>query len=454
MKKKRWIRKIILGGILVAVAVAGLLSLQIEPADYRRSLQDDIKSANTLLESVKVGNEKGQYAPQRVLLFEQDIAAAKTVVDDQEQVYEQLKAAAEKLQEQQKDFKRAQNKDCLSQEKVEQIAQKKEDFTKDVSFEGGTATWRLRGSTIEQPAAVNLEIQKQSAYAQQIEALLVAEQSQRQTVTFLHDGALPAGTTVELPCSWDLPAIQVYRYDPESGALGPMIKGTVTAGKLQLPLQSGGSYILIKMSVEEPQPETPRPADPVGSEAAQESSSGASQSSPSSSAQPSSGTPNSGQSSSQQAPDGTPAPAPVEPEAPPAPANTCTLEIRCDTLASDMSKLKNPALAGYVPASGVILGTTQVEITPGETVFDILKRVTRNSGIQMEFRRDGGYTGGVYIEGINHLYEFDGGELSGWMYSVNGWFPNYGCAAYEVQNGDRILWCYTCDLGSDVGAYF
>ena len=59
--------------------------------------------------------------------------------------------------------------------------------------------------------------------------------------------------------------------------------------------------------------------------------------------------------------------------------------------------------------------------------------------------------GGQYIEGINNLYEFDVGNTSGWMYKVNGWFPNYGCSRYQLQNGDVIEWVYTCDLGDDVG---
>ena len=37
------------------------------------------------------------------------------------------------------------------------------------------------------------------------------------------------------------------------------------------------------------------------------------------------------------------------------------------------------------------------------------------------------------------------------MYKVNGWFPNYGCSRYSVQDGDVIEWVYTCDLGRDVG---
>lgn len=127
----------------------------------------------------------------------------------------------------------------------------------------------------------------------------------------------------------------------------------------------------------------------------------------------------------------------------------CTIEIRCDTVV-DTSKLENPAVAPYVPADGVILAVTELEYTPGDSVFDVLLRATMERNIHMEFRDDNMYSG-KYIEGINYLYEMDGGPLSGWMYKVNGQFPNYGCAAYQVKDGDAIVWMYTCDLGVDVG---
>ena len=57
-----------------------------------------------------------------------------------------------------------------------------------------------------------------------------------------------------------------------------------------------------------------------------------------------------------------------------------------------------------------------------------------------------------YLQGINNLYEKDCGQWSGWMYEVNGWYPNYGCSRYQVQDGDNIEWHYTCDLGRDLGA--
>ena len=83
-------------------------------------------------------------------------------------------------------------------------------------------------------------------------------------------------------------------------------------------------------------------------------------------------------------------------------------------------------------------------------MFNVLQRTCRQNAIHMEFENTPMYNS-AYIEGIHNLYEFDCGELSGWMYSVNGWFPNYGCSRYALQAGDVIRWVYTCDLGNDVG---
>ena len=129
---------------------------------------------------------------------------------------------------------------------------------------------------------------------------------------------------------------------------------------------------------------------------------------------------------------------------------TVTLEIRCDTLSSHMSKLENPAIEDYIPADGTILDRSTYKGTTDNTVFDALNTLCRNNDIQLEFSYTPIYES-YYIEGINYLYEFDGGNLSGWMYKVNGWFPNYGCSSYYLSDGDVIEWVYTCDLGKDVG---
>lgn len=133
--------------------------------------------------------------------------------------------------------------------------------------------------------------------------------------------------------------------------------------------------------------------------------------------------------------------------------DTVTLSIRCDTILQNWDDL-DPALQSgkYVPADGVILASSEYVLRPGDTVFDVLDRAVRHSRIQMEFQgaAENSY-GSVYVQGIHYLYEFSCGPLSGWMYRVNGEFPNYGCSKYTLRDGDVIEWVYTCDLGRDVG---
>lgn len=128
----------------------------------------------------------------------------------------------------------------------------------------------------------------------------------------------------------------------------------------------------------------------------------------------------------------------------------CTIEIRCDTILNNMENLTDGKNA-YVPANGTILAVSQIGFAEGETVFNVLQRACTAAGIALEYSWTPMY-GSYYIEGINNLYEFDCGEQSGWMYKVNGWFPNYGCSSYTLKDGDTIVWCYTCNgLGADVG---
>ena len=129
----------------------------------------------------------------------------------------------------------------------------------------------------------------------------------------------------------------------------------------------------------------------------------------------------------------------------------CTVTIRCDTVLSNEDSL-DWAKAPYVPADGCILPATEVEIEEGESVFGVLRRVCEENGVQIEYSWTPVYDS-YYIEGIGHLYEFDCGEESGWMYRVNGEFARYGSSSYKLSGGERIEWLYTCrGLGADVGA--
>ena len=159
------------------------------------------------------------------------------------------------------------------------------------------------------------------------------------------------------------------------------------------------------------------------------------------------------------APEPSAEPSAVIPEEHPAPTEQdaeisdeefhCTISISCAMILNNLDKC-NKDKVELVPEDGWLLEPTEVVFYGGESVFNVLQRTCRQKKIHMEFSNTPIYNS-AYIEGIGNLYERDVGELSGWMYSVNGWFPNYGCGRYALKDGDVIQWVYTCDLGADVG---
>lgn len=123
---------------------------------------------------------------------------------------------------------------------------------------------------------------------------------------------------------------------------------------------------------------------------------------------------------------------------------TATISIRCDTVAGRGDE-------SITPSDGIILDTTEVTLSEGATVYDCLIYVVKENHLLIE---DNTQTmddhSGAYIAGINNLYEFDYGNLSGWMYSVNGNFADVGCGEYVLKDGDNIEWQYTCNIGEDL----
>lgn len=98
-------------------------------------------------------------------------------------------------------------------------------------------------------------------------------------------------------------------------------------------------------------------------------------------------------------------------------------------------------IKGY---KGIILDESNVEIKRGDTVLSFTKRILDRHNISYEDRSG-------YIASIDGQGEFDKGPDSGWMYSVNGKFPDVGAGQVRINNGDNISWLYTYDLGKDIG---
>lgn len=119
---------------------------------------------------------------------------------------------------------------------------------------------------------------------------------------------------------------------------------------------------------------------------------------------------------------------------------TVTVSIRCD------AALGHPGAKG-LPADGVILPPTEMPIAPGDTVYTLLTEAAQAFGIHVE---SSGGPGMRYVQGIGNLYEFGLGDLSGWLYFVNGGSLSVGCDQCVPAPGDVIEWRYTLEMGGDL----
>ena len=140
---------------------------------------------------------------------------------------------------------------------------------------------------------------------------------------------------------------------------------------------------------------------------------------------------------------------------------TCTIEISCQTILDNIDKLR-PEKKAFLPQNGIILSETTVTIVEGSTVFDVIKIICskntctdkctycKKTGIQLDYLYNKDLDS-QYIRGIHQIYEKDCGTGSGWEYSVNGIFPNFGVNKYTVKDNDIIKILYTCDRGEDIG---
>ncbi len=426
--------------VVIAAAVYLILDMDVEKADYGDSLQKTIAEAEELYQAQKdnSGNEEGQYAPYTLLTFQSQIDEAKAVADNQESEYNAEKDAYEALKDNIKAFKKAENTDVVSEEKAKELAGSGETENYTVDFkEDSELKYTISGSDLKSPVTMNLMAREKGPYYEDIAETLSQLSLSGQIVSFYQDGSFGGKLQVEAPMySEKKVKSYAYKVDLQEGTLQYVSDGSIDVDKqtVTFSVSEGGDYVVLTKKMHESKDD--KVVDIEEEEQKVEAAKKAGK------------TGGSGGSSSGNASGGSGG---TQSPAEPAAKNIdVTIEIRCDTLASDLSKLENPALESYIPADGTILPTTKVTVEEGTTVFDVLNKVCRDKGIQVESSYTPAY-GSYYVEGINHLYEFDGGKLSGWMYKVNGWFPNYGCSAYTLKDGDVIVWVYTCDLGNDVG---
>lgn len=135
--------------------------------------------------------------------------------------------------------------------------------------------------------------------------------------------------------------------------------------------------------------------------------------------------------------------APTATSKPQAEQITCTIEIRCDSLVEN-KKQAQQSIWKYIPSDGQIMEKVSVKVDKGASVYDVLEKACKAKGVPVDATYTPMYKS-YYIGGIGNIYEKQAGDMSGWIYKVNGTAPNRGASSYKVSDGDAISWYYTCD---------
>lgn len=118
----------------------------------------------------------------------------------------------------------------------------------------------------------------------------------------------------------------------------------------------------------------------------------------------------------------------------------CSITIECKSILDNMDDLKK-GHESYVPKNGIMLDNYKTTLKSKSTVYDLLKKACNDKGITYT-AKDTMYS--VYIVGINNIDEKDCGKNSGWMYSVNGSYPNISVDSKKLKDGDKVVFTYTC----------
>ena len=86
------------------------------------------------------------------------------------------------------------------------------------------------------------------------------------------------------------------------------------------------------------------------------------------------------------------------------------------------------------------------KVSTGATVRTVLEKALTEAGMEWENPTDN------YVEAIDGIGEFTNGNLSGWMYTLNGKHPDLGVNQQKVKNGDVIVFHYTDDYTREEGS--
>lgn len=123
--------------------------------------------------------------------------------------------------------------------------------------------------------------------------------------------------------------------------------------------------------------------------------------------------------------------------------NICvSVYVQCSEALSHLDSIDERVnTADVIPENGVVIERCEVWLGEGATAYDALVQAAKEQRVRVDASET---LYGAYVSAIGHISEFGFGEMSGWLYCVNGEYPEVSCGSFFLSQGDVVEFCYTC----------
>ena len=136
----------------------------------------------------------------------------------------------------------------------------------------------------------------------------------------------------------------------------------------------------------------------------------------------------------------------------------CTIKVTGTQSQGDPTPTQDPKVYFTLKGDTVHTGTLHqgtsyptwisrkpVDYTDGMTVGNLFEKALKGTRVTYNSSElTNGYIATLTCNGTT-LSEFTNGDNSGWMYTVNGVYPNVGLNDYVLEAGDEVIWMYVDD---------
>ena len=117
---------------------------------------------------------------------------------------------------------------------------------------------------------------------------------------------------------------------------------------------------------------------------------------------------------------------------------TCTVAVSVQPALDNIHMMKEESLA-LLPENGWMLEPVEMTVSEGTTCLEVLQWACQEAKIPVVTSGDP-----PFVESIGGLNNGDGGDVSGWTYTLNGEQLMVSAAIQTVEAGDEVIFSFAC----------